>query len=362
MIRSHLAIVLLLSACVPAVSLDNAPCPCTDAFYCCPSSSTCASHDDPQCWSKLPLTQLRVQQHLQLGVTRAVAVDANRVFVAVDNLGIQVFTRAPTLAAASITLATQATKVRALSVQNATLLITTDDNAVDIIDMAVDTRRATVHSPDKSLHVALIDTIAYVADARAGVSMLDISQATAPQRLGLVASRGVVVRDGVALVSASHQTYIAGTHAFIADGDGGVHIMDVTDAAAPMHVSRYPENPYSHATRAVGVWADSNYLYIADTLAGLSIADIRQPAAPRAVSTLPGIAYTQVVVHAPYAFAAAPAGWLHVVDIGEPTLPKLVSALDTHGEVLNLASDDEHLYIAAGSTGLWVIDYAGATL
>ena len=77
--------------------------------------------------------------------------------------------------------------------------------------------------------VAVTDGIAYVADGLGGLVMVDVSNPRAPTRLGQLAELPGYARD-VAL---------AGDYAYLALQDGGMAIVDVSDPLRPVLVALY---------------------------------------------------------------------------------------------------------------------------
>ena len=56
--KAAMGISLLLVACVPHVAVTDAPCPCGEGFYCCPTSTTCLRNGE-QCPDTYPPSSLR---------------------------------------------------------------------------------------------------------------------------------------------------------------------------------------------------------------------------------------------------------------------------------------------------------------
>ena len=103
--------------------------------------------------------------------------------------------------------------------------------------------------------VAVQGSYAYVA-ARLRLLVLDVSNPAKPVRVGQSALFPNVVQD----------LALAGNYAYVADGEGGLRIIDIANPAAPAEVGFY-DTPGS--ARGVAVAGDT--IYVADVGGGLDI-------------------------------------------------------------------------------------------
>jgi hypothetical protein len=109
--------------------------------------------------------------------------------------------------------------------------------------------------------VAVSGSTAYVADGRGGLRVVDVSDPANPTEVGAYDTPGRA--GGVA---------VSGSTAYVADGDGGLRVVDVSDPANPTEVGAY----YTPG-RAGGVAVASSdpeghtYAYVADEYGGLLI-------------------------------------------------------------------------------------------
>jgi hypothetical protein len=98
-----------------------------------------------------------------------------------------------------------------------------------------------------------------------------------------------------------------------------------------------------------------NYVYIADGDAGLYIVNISDPAAPQTTSVLPDLSDARdVITISGFLFVADGANGLQVVDVNKPAAPQVIGSLDTPGTALALASSGVYVFIADGSEGVVV--------
>ena len=154
-----------------------------------------------------------------------------------------------------------------------------------------------------------------------------------------------------------HDAYdieIAGCYAYIADGMGGLRLVNINDPENPIPVS-YCDTPGS----ARGVALSWVYAYVADGDSGLQIINVADPYAPVRTNSfdLPDFAHS-LAVSGNYAFVAADSAGLRVVDISYALNPFEVSHFDTPGEANDVVISGNYAYVADGDSGLRVLDIA----
>jgi hypothetical protein len=120
-------------------------------------------------------------------------------------------------------------------------------------------------TPGSAISVFARDGFAYVADDRGGLQIFDL-----PDTIPAFDHDDLyeAVPELVSNINTSGRTkdvHIVGNYCYLADGSGGLKIIDVTDPYAPVFLAAYT-TPYAY-----GVWADENYVYIADRDNGLMI-------------------------------------------------------------------------------------------
>ena len=102
-----------------------------------------------------------------------------------------------------------------------------------------------------------------------------------------------------------------------------------------------------------------NKAYVADGDTGLQIVDISNPRQPTGmgVSQIPGKAMGVAMV-GDMAYVAGNGGGLSLVDISDPLTPTLVEFYNTPGFARQVAVDDNYAYVADGSGGLLLFEIA----
>ncbi|MHB9045770.1 MAG: Ig-like domain-containing protein [Pirellulales bacterium] len=118
----------------------------------------------------------------------------------------------------------------------------------------------------RAYDVAVVGTVAYVADEAAGIQMIDVTNPRVPVPLGGYDTSGVAF--GVAVL---------GTVALVAEDTAGLAIIDVKSPAAPVRLGGYDTSG-----QASGLAVSGTLAYVADGNAGLVIIGLSPVAPPPA--------------------------------------------------------------------------------
>jgi hypothetical protein len=212
---------------------------------------------------------------------------------------------------------------------------------------------ATFETTGDARRVEHVDGLLYVADGRAGLAIVDVSDPARPVMTATLRVGGDV-QDVVA-----QYPYV-----YLAAGAAGLVVVDTFDPHFPMRLGAAKT---VGAARGVALAEDAvtyeplplslnPYLYVATGGRGLAVVDVSWPYTPTVLAEidLPGEAH-QVVVQGMYAFVAAGPAGLRVVDVSNPLQPRQVGFLDTKGDARALAVRGEFVYLADGAKGLRVL-------
>jgi hypothetical protein len=208
---------------------------------------------------------------------------------------------------------------------------------------------------------------AYVAAGEDGLQVVDVSDPANPK------------------VVSSHDTEghawdiaLASGCAYLADEYHGLRVIDVADPFNPVEVGFY-DIPglyeFFHGVAVAGSPSTGSgqvYAYVADggfLGSGLRIVDISDPAQPAEVSFLPmkiqiaedflPARAEDVAVANGYVYLAAGTAGLRVVDVSEPAAPVEVGFYDTPGRADNLTVAGHYAYLADGD--LRIVDVSDPT-
>ena len=200
-------------------------------------------------------------------------------------------------------------------------------------------------------NVFVLNGIAYLANGEDGVRILDVSDPSNPVEVGhypLENSQNIIVVDGIAYVV--EQGLLKDN---MAQKDKLV-ILDVQSPANPQYLGEYQPTSYAHQSLSnMAVFDQVVYLTASDKLMAI---DVSQPAEPvllgefsffsnissPGVYVVDGIAYLQ-------------ANELHVVDFRSPAEPVEIGGYDSSWGA-SIAIQNQIAYIATWSSGMIILD------
>ncbi len=189
------------------------------------------------------------------------------------------------------------------------------------------------------LELAVAGGYAYVADASAGLRVVDISNPGLPVIVATVNTPGI-----------SYKVQIEGDYAYLADATAGLQVINISDPTSPQLIATF-DTP--NTTRGLHIVGD--IAYVADSSA-LLIIDISNPASPGLLGTMPVTGDARDVrVSGNTAVVAAYNGGVQVFDVADPTTPfPLTTIALTYVYGVDLAGD--HAYVVGLYSGLHAID------
>ncbi len=145
---------------------------------------------------------------------------------------------------------------------------------------------------------------------------------------------------------------LAGNLVFIADGDDGLQIYDISDPRDPSFVGYYDSPGYSYAVAVRG-----DYAFLADGNSGVAILDISDPSNPTFASGMGGgYDFWDVVLEGNYAFLANDYWGVVIYDISDPIYPVFVSHYDTPGYARDIEILDDYAYVGDVTYGMLILD------
>ena len=226
----------------------------------------------------------------------------------------------------------------------------------------------------------------FMAAAKAGVVMLDVTAPSSPKRLGgfytgdeaygvafagtnlCVAAHGLQILNPYFPANPQRlgqyyptngraiATVVAGNLAFVADANLDLQVLNVSNAASPKYLATFVT-----AATPNGIAIAGTNAFVAVGTAGLEVIDISNPTnlVTVGIADTPGFA-NDILVSGNYAYVAdGPAG-LTVLDISDPTNPQLVGTNDTPGYANGLAISNNLIFVADGAGGLVIYDVANS--
>lgn len=213
-----------------------------------------------------------------------------------------------------------------------------DKNAAAEVDYA----RVGLHSSGYWISSIVIEgNYAYVADGQDGLTILDITNRSDPRDLGHV--------DPYDL---AYSLAVSGDYAYLACWDEGLMVIDISDPGNPIpvgHLGNF-EKMYDLVVRG-------DYAYVADWDQDLVIVNISDPSNP----VLEGEMYTDgdvwgVKVSGDYAYLADSWNGLVIANISDPENPFQVGHEEVDGNAWDLAIAGDYAYVNDYDYGLLVMD------
>jgi hypothetical protein len=146
---------------------------------------------------------------------------------------------------------------------------------------------------------------------------------------------------------------VLGNHAYISALHGGLRVVDVSVASAPVEVGSCPIPDIANDVAVLG-----SYAYVSAGSAGLVVVDVSVPTAPSVAGSCATLGWAGGVdIAGSYAFVAGYYGGLRIVDVSVPALPVEV-AWYGWGPAYDVAVVDGYAYVAVvgGPAGMGVLD------
>ena len=196
-------------------------------------------------------------------------------------------------------------------------------------------------TPGHAYSVTVINMTAYVADWDGGLQIIDVSNPQNPVLLGSYNTPGE-----------ASSVSVVGTTAYVADYSLGLQIIDVTNPQNPVLLGSYDTPGRARSVFVVGTTA-----YVADGWSGLQIIDVTNPQNPVLLSSYntPDNAKSVTVVGTT-AYVADESTGLQIIDVTNPQSPVLLGSYNTPGNASSVAVINTTAYVADGSAGLQIID------
>jgi hypothetical protein len=146
---------------------------------------------------------------------------------------------------------------------------------------------------------------------------------------------------------------VAGSYAYVADYDGGLRVIDVSNPADPQERGHCATPDWAYGVAVAG-----SYAYVADFAAGLRVIDVSDPANPqeRGYYDTPGLAFGVAVV-GNHAYVADCGAGLRVIDVSDPASPQERGYHDMPSWAEGVALADSYAYVADHEAGLQVIQF-----
>jgi len=210
---------------------------------------------------------------------------------------------------------------------------------VDVANPAAARVVATLSTRERTLDVAVVDGVAYLAD-NGGLRVIDVTDPTKPLEV-------VSVPDSTEVAT---RLAVANGYAYLA-GSRGVVVLDVRDPTSPQ------EATVVGSSTELDIAVNGQYVYATDFSGSgaLNVYDVSEPGAPRAVARLPGsVSDLHFVADTAYAFISQEG--MRILDVADPTTPTVVAEVDRPPAVDDVVIYGAYGYAATGSDSMTVLD------
>lgn len=183
----------------------------------------------------------------------------------------------------------------------------------------------------------------YVTDLSGGVRVFDLNDPDAPFFIGEIATdpncQDLAIADGTLYAVNSNNS------------GSGLTLTDVTDPAAPIHLSAF-----NTTNGTMGLGLDGDLCVLANGFGGLRTVNVADPMMPTLLGDLPfGANATDVTPMGSVAFAVAFGGGMLSVDITDPATMTIIQQ-QPWGFLNALDVTDNIAWVADGQWGLRVVD------
>ncbi len=280
-------------------------------------------------------------------------------------------------------------------VEGKLVFVASGSEGLQIIDLS-DIASPDIYSldtPGTAKGVFVLGDHAYIADGENGLQIVTIKDPKNPaiiQNLNTFGDANSVYISKIKNTSEEERTY-----AFIANGNAGLFIADITDLNRPVNVATYTTqgsaNDVIVRDQTVSLLAEKNGLilldislidnpkelgnqptpgkakrlelgedniaYIADYDRGLRIISVADPINLEEIGFIDiPLTARAILVRQNQGFMVDGQVGMWILDLSDPQAPSILSQFPTPGEAQNLAIDGIHAYIADGSSGLQVVN------
>jgi hypothetical protein len=199
--------------------------------------------------------------------------------------------------------------------------------------------------------VFVLNGIAYIANGEDGVRILDVSDPSNPFEIGhypLENTQNIIVVDDIAYVV--EQGLLKDNKAL----KDKLVILDVQSPANPRYLGEYQPDSYAHQSLSnMAVFDQVVYLTVSDKLMAVDVSQPAQPVLLGEFSFFSNISSPGVIVVDGIAFLQA--NELHVVDFRNPAAPVEIGGYDSSWGA-SIAIQNQTAYIATWSSGMIILD------
>ena len=203
-------------------------------------------------------------------------------------------------------------------------------------------RIASIRFNGYSMKVYIDGSYAYLANGFGGLKIIDISDPYNPREVG---------EYNFPRYNLLSDIFKNGNLIFLSTFYDGIYILDVRNPQSPKFINRVTLK--SRDQRYYGIFVSGNYLYIAGYSRGLEIVDLKRR---KTGSFFDGGVALDVFVKGRYAYVADGPDGLEIIDVSDPLHPVKVGNFYDGGYAFDVMVLDNKAYVADGWGGFEIID------
>jgi hypothetical protein len=178
-------------------------------------------------------------------------------------------------------------------------------------------------------------------------------------------------------VSTAYKILVSGNRAYLANGEDGLRVYDISDPAAPKNIGHLIPDGGGKITLTDGIALAGTNLFTANYADGLRVLDVSHPENPVSIAhansyseTNFGCIYFSVTVAGNLVYAACAGDGIRVYDVSDPTHPAEVAhrfeenlefSPDPGPLTRAIALSGNHAYVANGRDGLHIYNVSSPT-
>ncbi len=204
-------------------------------------------------------------------------------------------------------------------------------------------------SPGECMAIVIRDELACIAAGSAGLQVVNVREPAKPALVGACDTDG-----------AAEDIALSGNHAYIADGPSGLKVMDISEASAPRLVAALTTSGYCRGVSADGKLVCVGNLYDG----GYQVIDIANPAAPAILATRKYTMYNEswnVALKGNQLCVIDYFSGIGFFDLSAPEKPAMTGFYLTPSSIIAAALGGQIAYAVGELSGLRILDIGDPT-
>jgi hypothetical protein len=247
-----------------------------------------------------------------------------------------------------------------------------EDSSLHVIDHSDPLKPAhagSLEQPTQTGGIAIRGDMAYLTSinlqpplddpqALRSLRSIDISDPTNPRQVGLLK----MAKNAAAIAIQDRYLYYpdrVDIPELANAGQAALHVIDISDPTQPVEVAQADTTPLCPNATSIAIQENTLYLgaTVGETLVSLCIFDISDPLHPRRMSAWDGAPPIYDLAVAGSRVFAACGPFVAAIDISDPRAPRLEDLITLPGTAVDIAVQDDLIYVAGLDGGLSVLRY-----